>query len=146
MTQYRRLLEQAHGASAAQLHALQAELRILRGELENERAKIHEREMERDNLLVQRKLGSGHASGGKAEEEFDLATVLRGMGNGKFDEVEVRKAVKTLKMNDRVKLYVCAHSVYYVLTCIYLLWRRLAIILECTSFRHFQIPAIAPET
>ncbi|KAL5532396.1 hypothetical protein ACEPAF_5966 [Sanghuangporus sanghuang] len=105
MTQYRRLLEQAHGASAAQLHALQAELRILRGELENERARVHEREMERDNLLVQRKLGNGYGNLiGKGGEEMDLATVLRGMGRGKFDEVEVRKAVKVLKMNDRVKL------------------------------------------
>ncbi|KAL5521033.1 hypothetical protein ACEPAG_8955 [Sanghuangporus baumii] len=105
MTQYRRLLEQAHGASAAQLHALQAELRILRGELENERARVHEREMERDNLLVQRKLGNGYGNLiGKGGEEMDLATVLRGMGRGKFDEVEVRKAVRVLKMNDRVKL------------------------------------------
>ncbi|KAL5505036.1 hypothetical protein ACEPAH_7699 [Sanghuangporus vaninii] len=104
MTQYRRLLEQAHGASAAQLHALQAELRILRGELENERARVHEREMERDNLLVQRKLGNGYGNLIGRGEELDLATVLRGMGRGKFDEVEVRKAVKVLKMNDRVKL------------------------------------------
>ncbi|KAL5483579.1 hypothetical protein ACEPAI_8811 [Sanghuangporus weigelae] len=105
MTQYRRLLEQAHGASAAQLHALQAELRILRGELENERARVHEREMERDNLLVQRKLGNGYGNLiGKGGEEMDLATILRGMGRGKFDEIEIRKAVKVLKMNDRVKL------------------------------------------
>lgn len=100
MTQYRRLLEQAHGASASQLHALQAELRILRASLEDERAAAHEVEMERDHMQMQ------HASRKyQNQEAVDLAAALRGDGRGIFDEIEVRKAVKLLKIPDRVRLY-----------------------------------------
>ncbi|EJD07855.1 uncharacterized protein FOMMEDRAFT_73579 [Fomitiporia mediterranea MF3/22] len=98
MTQYRRLLEQAHGASAAQLHALQAELRVLRASIEDERATARAIEMERDQLQMQR------ASGYQPQDDLDLASVLRGDGRGKFNEIEVRKAVKMLKMPDRVRL------------------------------------------
>lgn len=98
MTQYKRLLEQAHGSSAAQLHALQAELRVLRGTLEEERAASHALAMEHDQMQMQ------GASAFSPRENVDLASALRGDGYGNFDEVEVRKAVKALKMPDRVRL------------------------------------------
>lgn len=101
MTQYRRLLEQAHGSTAAQLHALQAELRILRATLEDERAMTREIEMERDQMQMQR--ASGYETRAQ-DDDIDLATALRGDGKGGFDEVAVRKAVKALKIPDRVRL------------------------------------------
>ncbi|KAH8110235.1 hypothetical protein DFH11DRAFT_1690946 [Phellopilus nigrolimitatus] len=98
LTQYRRLLEQAHGASAAQLHALQAELRILRVALEDERAAAREVEMDRDRMHMQGALGL------RSHEDVDLAAALRGDGRGNFNEPEVRKAVRALKIRDRQRL------------------------------------------
>ncbi|THG93814.1 hypothetical protein EW145_g8272, partial [Phellinidium pouzarii] len=98
LTQYRRLLEQAHGASAAQLHALQAELRILRVALEDERAAARDVEMQRDHMQMQRRTAP------HALEDIDLAAALRADGRGIFNEVEVRKAVRALKMQDRLQL------------------------------------------
>ncbi len=48
LTGYKRLLEQGQSASAAQLHALQAELRLLRVNLEDERHAARQSELERD--------------------------------------------------------------------------------------------------
>jgi pyrimidine and pyridine-specific 5'-nucleotidase len=45
LTHYKRLLEGAQTSSASQLHALQAELRMLRAKLEEERRKKRELEM-----------------------------------------------------------------------------------------------------
>jgi len=45
---FKRLLEKAHSNSAAQLHALQAELKVLRATLDNERAINHQNELARD--------------------------------------------------------------------------------------------------
>ncbi|KAI5118372.1 hypothetical protein M0805_008700 [Coniferiporia weirii] len=98
LTQYRRLLEQAHGASAAQLHALQAELRILRASLEDERAASREVEMERDRMQMQR------TTIRRPVEDIDLAAALWGDGRGNFNETEVRKAVRALKIQDRLRL------------------------------------------
>ena len=101
MTQYRRLLEQAHGASASQLHALQAELRILRGTLEEERAITREIEMQRDQMQMQ---SASRYRSEFQDDDVDLASALKGDGKGGFDEMAVRKAVKRLKMPERVRL------------------------------------------
>ena len=98
VTQYKRLLEQAHGASAAQLHALQVELRIIRGSLEEEKAASHALAMEHDRMQME----GAHSF--HPRDDIDLASALRGDGYGNFDEIEVRKAVKALKMQDRVRL------------------------------------------
>lgn len=45
LTHYKRLLEGAQTSSASQLHALQAELRMLRSKLEEERKRIQQLEM-----------------------------------------------------------------------------------------------------
>ena len=98
MTKYRRLLEQAHGSSASQLHALQAELRILRVTLEDERVAQRQMELDRDHIQMQRSVVTFPA------EEYDLAAALRGDGRGIFVESEVRKAVRSLKPLDRMRL------------------------------------------
>jgi hypothetical protein len=48
VTHYKRLLEQAQTSSASQLHAQQAELKLLRVTLDNERSKAHQNELARD--------------------------------------------------------------------------------------------------
>lgn len=98
MTQYKRLLEQAHGSTASQLHALQAELRILRVTLEDERAAARQLELDHDHIRMQKSVVSFPT------EEYDLAAALRGDGRGVFVESEVRKAVRSLKPRDRLRL------------------------------------------
>ncbi len=53
ITTYKRLLEQAQSNSASQLHALQAELRLLRATLDSERAQQHKNELARDRDRLQ---------------------------------------------------------------------------------------------
>lgn len=116
---YKRLLERAQASSAAQLHALQAEVRILRQK---------ERDRDQHNLLGngenpftvadtdeycvcggKKKKKRGYWSGYRDEEEdedeggtgIDLATALKG---GTFNEIEVRKAVRGLSRDDRMRL------------------------------------------
>lgn len=101
VTQLKRLLEQGQGASAAQLHALQAELRMLRVALEDEKAQARARELEQDALRMK---AMAHASSHRPDDDVDLATALRGDGKGNFNESEVRKAVRALKLQDRMRL------------------------------------------
>jgi pyrimidine and pyridine-specific 5'-nucleotidase len=57
---FKRLLESAHSNSASQLHALQAELKLLRATLDKERAINHQNELARDRdrlSLSLRKVG-----------------------------------------------------------------------------------------
>lgn len=98
---YKRLLEHGQHASAAQLHALQAELRMLRIALEDERAKAREGELERDRLQMK---AYTQTSSVAQEKDVDLAAALRGDGKGNFNETEVRKAVRALKLQDRMRL------------------------------------------
>lgn len=100
LTNFKRLLEQAHGSSASQLHALQAELNMLRVALEDERAAAREGEMERDQLRMR---AIAHSSAQYAGD-VDLAAALRGDGKGNFNDGEVRKAVRSLKLVDRMRL------------------------------------------
>lgn len=53
ITTYKRLLEQAQSNSASQLHALQAELRLLRATLDSERAQQHKNDLARDRDRLQ---------------------------------------------------------------------------------------------
>ncbi|KAG9005368.1 hypothetical protein FRB94_001592 [Tulasnella sp. JGI-2019a] len=108
LTHYKRLLEQAHASSASQLHALQAELRLLRHQIECERTTARELEMrsgrDREALFTERRhrsqLQTDLSGGGNP---FDIAA-LRGDGRGSFDEVEVRRLVRGLRMSDRMRL------------------------------------------
>ncbi|OCH85966.1 hypothetical protein OBBRIDRAFT_738919 [Obba rivulosa] len=110
---YKRLLERTQAANAAQLHALQAELQVLR-------AREREREEGGLNNLAEGygdtyctcggKKSKGYWSGYRGSEddgiggEVDLATVLKGDGGGSFNEIEVRRAVRALSRDDRMRL------------------------------------------
>ncbi|OJT07766.1 F-box/WD repeat-containing protein 7 [Trametes pubescens] len=108
---YKRLLERAQASSAAQLHALQAEVRLLR-----ERERTQENggaimDPDIDGYCVcGGKKPKGYWSGYRGSEddgiggEVDLATVLRGDGGGGFNEIEVRRVVRGLSRDDRMRL------------------------------------------
>ncbi|KZT03667.1 uncharacterized protein LAESUDRAFT_659262 [Laetiporus sulphureus 93-53] len=113
---YKRLLERAQASTAAQLHALQAEVALLR-----------ERERERERLegnAGQMNMAGGSGAyctcGGKNRKDYwsgyrgheddgvggevDLATVLKGDTGGNFNEFEVRRVVRALGRDDRMRL------------------------------------------
>ncbi|KAH7100036.1 hypothetical protein BKA62DRAFT_673090 [Auriculariales sp. MPI-PUGE-AT-0066] len=99
VTHYKRLLERAQSANAAQLHALQAELRMVRGELQGAT----------EARAPQLTLDTHFASNNNARDEsfyqdVDLAMAIRGDGRGNFNETEVKKAVRSLKQPDRMRL------------------------------------------
>ncbi|KAG8844027.1 hypothetical protein FRB91_002911, partial [Serendipita sp. 411] len=102
ITHYKRLLEKAQTNSASQLHALQAEVKLLRGTLEKERAKSRETELARDRdrlaLSMQKKTAQSEGL------PSDLASILRGDGNGGFNEADVRRVIRGLHMSDRMRL------------------------------------------
>jgi pyrimidine and pyridine-specific 5'-nucleotidase len=110
---YRRLLEHAQASTAAQLHALQAEIHLLREK--GESAPTHP-------LLTAGDTGDYCVCGGKKRKDYwsgyrgedeneesrgevDLATALKGI-NGTFNEMEVRRAIRTLTRDDRMRLSV----------------------------------------
>ena len=109
---YKRLLERSQAATAAQLHALQAEVRVLR-----ERERLREQSgtvslvTESDDLCVcgGRRKG-GYWSGYRGEEEEDgiegpdLMKALKRDANGEFSESEVRKAIRGLSREERMRL------------------------------------------
>ena len=108
---YKRLLERAQASSAAQLHALQAEIRMLR-----ERERVQDQggvafDPEDDSYCTcGKKKPKGYWSGYRGSDddgiggEVDLATVLRGDGGGGFNELEVRRVVRGLSRDDRMRL------------------------------------------
>ena len=100
MTDLKRLLEQTQTASAAQLHALQAELRLLRVTVEQERAAARESELLRDRERLS--IATRHPDDDSAD--WDVARALRGDGRGNFNDTDVRKAVRGLRMGDRMRL------------------------------------------
>ena len=110
---YKRLLERAQAATAAQLHALQAEVRVLR-ERERQREDSGTTSLltaADDDLCVcgGRKgadYWSGYRGGGNNHDggELDLAKALKRGPNGEFNEAEVRKAVRYLSRDERMTL------------------------------------------
>ena len=121
---YKRLLERSQASSAAQLHALQAEIRILR---ERDRqaspgaAGVSTLIADDSSFCIcGGKKGSGYWSGyADADEEvgtLDLARALKGDGKGVFNEAEVKRAIRGLGREDRMRL-----SVLFSATCISLL-------------------------
>jgi pyrimidine and pyridine-specific 5'-nucleotidase len=107
---YKRLLERAQASTAAQLHALQAEVRLLRSETQDPSSQSNlVPDGDDDNLCVcGGKKRKGYWSGWRGDEEedeeggkgVDLGVALR----GEFREGEVRKAVRALGRDDRMRL------------------------------------------
>lgn len=107
---YKRLLARAQAATAMQLHALQAEVRVLR-ERERELGNGVVTVQNDDDLCVcgarSRKGGywSGYRDDGLDDVgDVDLLRALRRDSNGEFNEMEVRKAIRTLSRDERMRL------------------------------------------
>ncbi|KAI9441365.1 hypothetical protein H4582DRAFT_2206492 [Lactarius indigo] len=109
---YKRLLERSQAATAAQLHALQAEVRVLRErERQREESGTVSLITESDGLCVcgGRKKG-GYWSGYRGEDEeedsegADLMKALKRDANGEFNESEIRKAIRGLSRDERMRL------------------------------------------
>lgn len=108
---YKRLLERAQASTAAQLHALQAEVRFLR---EKERQSEGGGGManvgadEEGACVCGGKKHKGYWSGyrddDREEGAGDLLGALKGDGSGGFNEAEVRKAIRGLVRDDRMRL------------------------------------------
>ena len=110
---YKRLLERAQASTAAQLHALQAEVRVLR-----ERERKYDQDgtgvimaMEGDRYCVcGGKKRKGYWSGYRGDDDddddvdVDLMKALKGDGEGGFSETEVRKAMRSLNREERMRL------------------------------------------
>lgn len=109
---YKRLLERAQASAAAQLHALQAEVRVLR---ERERqfdqgglGAVMAMDAERYCVCGGKKR-KGYWSGYRDDEDeddgdVDLVIALRGDGKGGFSESEVRRAMRGLNRDARMRL------------------------------------------
>jgi pyrimidine and pyridine-specific 5'-nucleotidase len=121
ITNYKRLLERTQLSSAAQLHALQAEVYVLKQKLQsqpNNQVNGNGDALGESSDALCAKCGGkrtgrgGYWSGFRGfededsgeETEHDLALVLRGKND--FDEKEVRKAVRGLKREARGRLLV----------------------------------------
>jgi len=109
---YKRLLERAQAATAAQLHALQAEVRILRErERQWEERGTASLVTDGDNVCVcGGRKGADYWSGYREDgdspdrERPDLSKALKRETNGDFNEAELRKAVRWLSRDERMRL------------------------------------------
>lgn len=109
---YKRLLERAQASTAAQLHALQAEVRVLKEkERQYENGGYGDADLlNGDDFCVcggrKRDLGywSGYREGNADDTSGDLLSALKGDGSGGFNEIEVRKAIRGLNREDRMRL------------------------------------------
>lgn len=107
LTSYRRLLERAQASSAAQAYALQAELSILKERLQSGNYTRSEQDLGEICLCGGRKVKGywGGYDGDLADEDgIGLAGALKGDGKGVFDEKEVKKAVRKLGREARMRL------------------------------------------
>ncbi|KAF9002532.1 hypothetical protein BDQ17DRAFT_1357030 [Cyathus striatus] len=109
---YKRLLERAQASAAAQLHALQAQVRELRSSSPQE-ASSHVLALLGEDIGLcvcggRKRKGywSGYRDDLESDEdgEVDLAKALKGDGKGGFNEIEVRKALRGLTTEDRMRL------------------------------------------
>ncbi|KAF8638454.1 hypothetical protein AX17_002188 [Amanita inopinata Kibby_2008] len=124
---YKRLLERAQASTAAQLHALQAEVKVLRERagpeshlasafgFGSDRGRYLEMGMgiggDGDRCVCGGKRRRGYWSGYRDDEESDdeggdadLVRALKGDGRGGFSEKEVRKALRGLTREERMRL------------------------------------------
>ncbi|KAF8154498.1 hypothetical protein B0H34DRAFT_799277 [Crassisporium funariophilum] len=110
---YKRLLERAQASAAAQLHALQAQVRVLRDSTPAVSSTTHTHQLllgsEANGLCVcGGKKRKGYWSGYRDDDEYDeagdLVRALKGDGKGQFSEIEVRKALRGLGREERMRL------------------------------------------
>lgn len=108
---YKRLLERAQASTAAQLHALQAEVRFLRDKEREGGGTMANLGTEDEGFCVcGGKKRQGYWSGYRDDDQEqgagtgDLLGALKGDGSGGFNEAEVRKAIRGLGRDDRMRL------------------------------------------
>lgn len=110
---YKRLLERSQASTAAQLHALQAQVRVLRESSPAPTSSAMVQQLllgsDADGLCVcGGKKRKGYWSGYRDDEEYDdagdLIKALKGDGKGQFSELEVRKALRGLGREERMRL------------------------------------------
>ncbi|QRV76359.1 F-box/WD repeat-containing protein pof1 [Ceratobasidium sp. AG-Ba] len=106
LTHYKRLLEGAQTSSASQLHALQAELRILRTKLEDEKKRTQELEMRanKDREALKMAQMRSVVQPVSMAASLDLSAILKGDGHGGFNETEIRRVVRQMRASDRLRL------------------------------------------
>ncbi|KAG8684149.1 hypothetical protein FRC08_013854, partial [Ceratobasidium sp. 394] len=106
LTHYKRLLEGAQTSSASQLHALQAELRMLRTKLEEEKRRTQQLEMTANKHREELKTAQIRAAMQPVSMSgsLDLSAVLKGDGQGGFNETEIRKVIRLMRASDRLRL------------------------------------------
>jgi pyrimidine and pyridine-specific 5'-nucleotidase len=109
---YKRLLERAQASTAAQLHALQAQVRVLRESSPSTTSATHTHQLLSSDVpglcVCGGKKKKGYWSGYRDDDEFDdagdLAKALKGDGKGQFSEIQVRKALRGLGREERMRL------------------------------------------
>ncbi|KAF8885378.1 hypothetical protein CPB84DRAFT_1816828 [Gymnopilus junonius] len=119
---YKRLLERAQASAAAQLHALQAQVRVLResgasgSNASSAVSYAHQLQLlgpdaadELGLCVCGGKKRKGYWSGYRDDEDYDsedadLIKALKGDGKGTFNELEVRKALRGLGREERMRL------------------------------------------
>ncbi|KAI6040715.1 hypothetical protein EDC04DRAFT_3110694 [Pisolithus marmoratus] len=107
LTSYKRLLERAQASSAAQAYALQAELSILKGRLQSGSHNQSEQDSGEICVCGGRKVKgywSGYDGDIVDDEGTGLAGALNGDGKGTFSEKEVKKAIRRLGREARMRL------------------------------------------
>jgi len=112
---YKRLLERAQASTAAQLHALQAEVKVLRDN-DRQASSVGAPVLSVDEgvfCVCGGKKKNGYWSGYRERDseesgDIDLASALKGDGKGNFNESNVRKAIRGLGRDDRMRLCVPA--------------------------------------
>lgn len=112
---YKRLLERAQASTAAQLHALQAQVRMLRDQTGAHPDTI-DTSMDTSNFFCicggqkQQGFWSGYREDDQDPFDGDLAKTL-----GSFDEKDIRKVLRKLDQQDRMRLIAlileCKYSV-----------------------------------
>ncbi|KAH7922531.1 hypothetical protein BV22DRAFT_1037365 [Leucogyrophana mollusca] len=110
---YKRLLERAQASAAAQMYALQAEISLLRSQSQSQPGgDAANMQVTGDMCVCGGRRRKGYWAGlrhGEYDEDsegegVDLGRALRGDGKGGFNEVEVRRAVRGLEREARMRL------------------------------------------
>ncbi|KZT55534.1 hypothetical protein CALCODRAFT_518713 [Calocera cornea HHB12733] len=100
----KRLLEQSQTAAASQLHALQAEQRVLREQLARERAERERIERAMDGERARSWAPPRVRTPRPPEAGVDMVAVMRGSMEGTISDGEVKTALRSLRPAERMRL------------------------------------------
>ena len=110
---YKRLLERAQASAAAQLHALQAEVQLLRDQATNPEGCPAQHPQPRDPeafCFCGARKRKGFWSGYQGDEDdqsdshADIVKALCGNGQGSFNEKEIKHTLRRFGQDDRMRL------------------------------------------